>query len=486
MKRVQALSLMLAFIALCGPPVFGSRVLIGLRGGPLSPEAARSAMAGELSTVGGRIEYEYSLIDVVLVEVPEEALPKLWASPYVRFIERDGQVAAPRPLGEEGLKLTWEWLPWGVDRIDAEVVHHPPREQLALHHTCCDEKLPPWRERNEVRGIALITPIPAFPRQGGRGQRDSALALATLLLLPLLGLVGRSCRLRRPLLAALILMILGLSVTGCDLINIRIHPRTEGPEGQGVKVALLDSGIDPDHPDLEGNYRGGHDFVNHDQEPGDDNGHGTQVAGVLGARENGFGLIGVAPRAELFAVKVLGSDARGSISDVVKGLEWAIERGIQVVNMSLGTPEDSQALREAVRAAWEDGLVLIAPAGNESGRVLYPAAYPEVIAVSATDKNDRLAWFSNSGPQIELAAPGEEIPATYPGNRYRLATGTSFASPHVAGAAALLISSGVRDNREIRARLQETAEGLGLSPEEEGFGLVDAERAVLGMTSGDN
>jgi subtilisin len=251
-------------------------------------------------------------------------------------------------------------------------------------------------------------------------------------------------------------------------------------------VALLDSGIDPDHLDLKANYRGGYDFVNDDPLPWDDNGHGTEVAGVLAARENGFGLIGVAPQAELFAVKVLGSDARGTISDVAKGLEWAIQHGMQVVNMSLGTLEDSRTLREAVHAAWEAGLVLVAPVGNESGRVLYPAAYDEVIAVAATDKDDRLAWFSNFGPQVELAAPGEEVPTTYPGNRYQLASGTSFAAPHVAGVAALLISSGIEDNREVRARLDQTAEELGLPHEEVGFGLVDAAHAVLGTAVGDN
>ncbi|MFQ6117990.1 MAG: S8 family peptidase, partial [Candidatus Bipolaricaulia bacterium] len=318
------------------------------------------------------------------------------------------------------MKLSFEWLPWGVDRIDAEVVHHPPRELLALHNIQSAVESPlPLGERREVRGTVAITPIPTFPPQGGRRRDDGSLLLMLLLFL-LLGLIRRN-HLRSLLLVSLALSILTIFLTGCDLINIRVHPGTQGPEGEGVRVALLDSGIDPDHLDLKANYRGGYDFVNHDPFPWDDNGHGTEVAGVLAARENGVGLIGVAPRAELFAVKVLGQDARGAISDVAKGLEWAIEHGIRVVNMSLGTPEDSQVLREAVRAAWEAGLVLIAPAGNESGRVLYPAAYSEVIAVAATDKDDKLAWFSNTGPQVELAAPGEEIPTTYPGNRYRLA-----------------------------------------------------------------
>ena len=431
--------LLLITIALVALPrsAVGTRVLIGLCGGPLLPEMVHTAVAGELEKAFGWIEYEYKFIDVLLAEVPEDALEGLAASPYVRFIERDSEVTAPEPLGEEGLKLTVEWLPWGVDRIDAEAVHHPPRELLAL------------------------------------------------LFLPLLGLIRGRGR-HRLLLASCVVAGLAFPLAGCDLIYIRVHPGTRGPQGAGVKVALLDSGIDPDHLDLRANYRGGYDFVNGDPFPWDDNGHGTEVAGVLAARENGLGLVGVAPRAELFAVKVLGSDARGAISDVARGLEWAIDHGIQVVNMSLGTPEDSPTLREAVRAAWEAGLVLIAPVGNESGRVLYPAAYDEVIAVAATDRDDRLAWFSNTGPEVELVAPGEEVPTTYPGGRYRLASGTSFAAPHVAGVAALLISAGVKDNQEIRVRLDETAEDLGLPRGEEGFGLVDAARAVLGESLGDD
>jgi subtilisin family serine protease len=435
MRSVQALMLLLVALSL---PAYGtSRVLIGLGGEPLSPEA-REAVETELTALAGRTVYEYHFINVVLAEVSEEAVTELAANPYVRFIERDGVVAAPEPLDAQELKLTWEWLPWGVERIDAEVVHHPPKSLLA-----------------------------------------------SLLLLPSLGLAWKRSRLGRMLPASLALLGLALLLVSCDFINIRTQPDTQGYEGEGVQVALLDTGIDPDHPDLQENYRGGYDFVNNDTQPWDDNGHGTEVAGIVAARENGFGLVGVAPRAELFAVKVLGSDARGAISDVVKGLEWAIQQGMQVVNMSLGTPEDSQALREAVSAAWEAGLVLVAAAGNESGSVLDPAAYQEVIAVSGTNKDDRLAWSSNFGPEIDLAAPGEEIPTTYPGDRYRLASGTSFAAPHVTGTAALLISSGIRDNRAVRARLEETAEELGLPRQEEGAGLVDAAHAVLGESAGD-
>ena len=463
-----SLLLILTPVLFLGPSALGStRMIIGLIDldrPALSPQlqgrAGSATPLGELTTRGGRIEYVYRFIDAVLVELPEEALPELATNPYIRFIEPDGEVAAPKPeselevevelelepspLGpqELGLRLTWEWLPWGVDRIDAEAVHHPPRGLIPL--------------------ASLSLPFfPLFGLLRGRGRNRRWLLLVSILLI----------------LGSMILIFL----SGCEPPYLRFRPNTLGFRGEGVKVALLDSGLDPDHPDLRGNYRGGYDFVNDDPEPRDDNGHGTEVAGVVAAEEDGFGLVGVAPRVELYAVKVLGSNARGAISDVIKGIEWAIQHGIKVVNLSLGTPEDSRALREAVRAAWEAGLVLVAAAGNESAGVLYPAAYPEVIAVSATTEDDQLAWSSNFGPEVDLAAPGEEVPTTYLEGRYKLATGTSFAAAHVTGVAALLISSGINDNREVRRRLEQTAEDLGLPREEQGSGLVDAARAVFGL-----
>lgn len=462
------------------------RVLIGLQapserpGGRREPEgwhlphlisAPVEEMEAELEALGGRVEHRFQVVSALLAEVPYDSLSELETAPWVSYIEPDGEVRAPEPEPltprEEGLRITFEWLPWGVDRIDAEVVHHPPSAHpgaLALGSVLLVAFLAGVRMRVRARSSSR--------RMSRRGRGPLPLALG-----PGLGVgVG----------VAVLALALAVLLGGCELLNIRIRPSTVGPRGEGVNVALLDTGLDPDHPDLRANYRGGYDFVNGDPDPRDDNGHGTQVAGVLGARENGFGLVGVAPRVNLWELKVLDSHAQGSISDVVRGLEWALEHGMQIVNMSLGTPEDSRTLREAVRAAWEAGLVLIAPVGNESGRVLYPAAYPEVIAVGAIDREGELAWFSNTGPEVELVAPGEEIPTTYLEGGYRLASGTSFAAPHVAGVAALLISAGVEDNEEVRRRLISTAEDLGLEPYAQGYGLVDAEHAVLGSTSGDN
>ncbi|WP_128694680.1 S8 family serine peptidase [Methanoculleus taiwanensis] len=257
----------------------------------------------------------------------------------------------------------------------------------------------------------------------------------------------------------------------------------EAVDGDGVRVAVLDTGIDYTHPDLEGNYRGGYDFVNDDADPMDDNGHGTHCAGIIAAERDESGIIGVAPKADLYAVKVLSSGGGGYISDVVSGIEWAIENDIQIISMSLGSNSDSYALRSACDAAYEAGIVLVGAAGND-GRysgygdtVDYPARYGSVIAVSAIDENNQRASWSSTGPAVELAAPGVGIYSTYP-DGYRSVSGTSMACPHVAGVAALVLAAHPDlGNTEVRELLTTTATDLGRSAWY-GYGLVNAAGAV--------
>jgi len=284
-----------------------------------------------------------------------------------------------------------------------------------------------------------------------------------------------------------------------------VHPFNTG---QGVKVAVIDSGIDDNHPDLDGNYAGGYDFADGDPVPFDDCGHGTMVAGVVAAEDNGVGVVGVAPAADLYALRAMkldGGQCQGLVSDVIEALDWAVYHHMDVVNMSLGTSDYYYAFETAVQNAYDAGLVLVAAAGNEYGcpnpdpfveydNVLYPALFDEVIAVAATDQFDQRACFSSTGPAVELAAPGVSIYTTsYPGPPYWWAWGTSLASPHVAGAAALVLASGITDsnsngrvNDEVRARLQQTADDLGAPGRDTwyGFGLVDVVEAV--QPSGDD
>ena len=250
-----------------------------------------------------------------------------------------------------------------------------------------------------------------------------------------------------------------------------------GNKGTGIKVAIIDSGIDYLHEDLKANYIEGWDFVNNDSDPMDDDGHGTHVAGTVAAEDDSGGVIGVAPEASLYALKVLNKEGVGYVSDVILAVQWATENEIQVINMSLGGRKNI-FLEWACDSAYSNDLLLVAAAGN-GGAVIYPAAYSSVIAVSATDSNDDLAYFSSTGKQVELAAPGVDINSTLLGGGYGEKSGTSMASPHVAGTAALVWKANPSwSNDKVRAKLQETAEDIGLSTREQGYGLVDADEAA--------
>ena len=269
----------------------------------------------------------------------------------------------------------------------------------------------------------------------------------------------------------------------------------QGVVGAGVTVAILDSGIDYAHPDLALNYAGGYDFVNDDDDPFDDNAHGTHVAGIVAARDDDAGVVGVAPHAMLYALKVLDASGHGSFSDVIAAMQWAVDHGVQVTNNSYGSTEDpGVTVQQAFANAEAAGLLHVAAAGNAGtcegtgDSVLFPARYASVMAVGATDSLDRSQCFSSTGPAVELSAPGVAVKSTTPGGGYQMFTGTSMASPHVAGVAALVLSQGPiadangnqRVNDEVRQRLLGTAQDLGTAGPDSwyGFGLVDATAAT--------
>jgi len=259
--------------------------------------------------------------------------------------------------------------------------------------------------------------------------------------------------------------------------------------GQGIKVALLDTGINLDHPDLADNIYGGYNAIDPRKAPMDTYGHGTHVAGIIAGIDNEIGVIGAAPKANLYAVKVLDINS-GYVSDVIEGLQWCIDNDMQIVNMSVGLPEDVSAFHDAIIAAYEQGIVLVAAAGNYGpgeNTVSYPAIYPEVIAVGATDSNDQIPYWSSQGPQVAIAAPGQDIYSTFNGVTYKSLMGTSMACPHVTGAAALVLANGITDdngngrvNDEVRDQLLSTATDLGTPGWDSvsGWGLVNAARAV--------
>ncbi len=303
-----------------------------------------------------------------------------------------------------------------------------------------------------------------------------------------------------------------------------------GFRGQGVRVAIIDTGIDYIHddpldtpyvvdPEFNAEYRGGYDFVNNDADPYDDNGHGTHVAGILAAEHNGYLVVGVAPLVDLYALKILDSQGSGDESNLILALQWAVDNNIDVVNMSLGTHDVVPALQIAVQNAAAAGVLMVAASGNTvtltelflGCPVTYPAAYPEVLSTTFTNPADALTGYSCTGPEIDFAAPGDNIISTVPVGScmfctpygYAAESGTSMASPHLAGTVALLLSAGITDQGppglfdDVKNQLCATATvGWGVQtlfgntpippsdpryPQYFGCGVINAGAAVLGL-----
>jgi len=281
--------------------------------------------------------------------------------------------------------------------------------------------------------------------------------------------------------------------------------------GEGVQIAVLDTGVDMDHVDLHLNIVWGICVVGDKESTNprdwkDRNGHGTHVVGTIAALYNEIGVVGVGYNISIYAIKVLNDAGFGTWEDVAEGIWWAIkgpdgiidadgdgqvagdpdDDAAEVISMSLGGESYSAELEKAVKAAYEYNIVLVAAAGNEGeDGVLYPAKFPEVIAVAATDKDDTVPSWSSRGPEVEIAAPGVDILSTIPNDRYDEYSGTSMATPHVSGTVGLMISKILAEGHtytieDIRTILHETADDI-CEPgwdEESGYGIVRADKAV--------
>ena len=257
-----------------------------------------------------------------------------------------------------------------------------------------------------------------------------------------------------------------------------------------VTVAVLDTGIDASHPDLAGKLVAGYDFLNDDPDPADDSGHGTHNAGIIGAASNnGVGVAGVAWGTKIMPLKVLNSSGVGPDSVIARGIVYATDHGARVINMSLGSSTSSRVLARAVQYAYDRGALLVAAAGNTArldNAPVYPAAYEQVLAVGATDEEDKVADFSQHHPYVGVCAPGVRIVSTFwrgaGYGAYVSASGTSSAAPHVSGLAALIWSiSPALTNQQVRQIIEETVDDLGKPGRDEfyGNGRVNAYKALL-------
>lgn len=263
--------------------------------------------------------------------------------------------------------------------------------------------------------------------------------------------------------------------------------KSVGLTGKGVKVGVIDTGIKVDHPDLK--VTGGISFVGDQSSYNDDEGHGTHVAGIIGAQDNSFGTVGVAPSVKLYAIKSLDSSGLGNQSDIVAGIDWAIKQDLDIINLSVTANQGSYLLQQVIDRAYSKGIMIVAASGNaltplsSTTDVLFPARYPSVIAVGSVDAKKVKSSFSYFGPSLELVAPGEDVFSTYSGyvdgvwQDYAIMDGTSMAAPYVAGIAALYKQAyPEKSHKEIRILMQNSAIDLGKKGRDSdyGYGMVQA------------
>lgn len=280
---------------------------------------------------------------------------------------------------------------------------------------------------------------------------------------------------------------------GVTMINApKVWEATD--RGNGVVIAVLDTGCDLDHPDLKGQIIGGRNFTDDyggDKDNYDDNHfHGTHVSGTMAALDNEVGVVGVAPEVKLLILKVLDKDGAGDYQNIIDAVnyatKWEGDNGEKVtaISLSLGGPNDESELHDAIKAAVDEDILVVCAAGNEgdnsgeTDEISYPGYYKEVIEVGAVDEDKKLADFSSSNKRVNLVAPGVKVLSTYSGGKYAKLSGTSMATPHSSAAAALLFNElkqkldRAPTERELFSELNKQTESLGNSKKEEGNGLV--------------
>ncbi|WP_211749637.1 S8 family peptidase [Paenibacillus sp. Marseille-Q4541] len=233
--------------------------------------------------------------------------------------------------------------------------------------------------------------------------------------------------------------------------------------GHKIKIAVIDTGADYQHPDLRHSLARGINLLNRSMLPLDDNGHGTHIAGTIAAANSTEGIIGVAPRSVIYPVKAFDNQGSAYVSDIILGIDWCVRNRVDIINMSFGMRTKSKALLDVVNRATKQGIVIVASSGNDGKRrsIDYPARYSQTISVGATDENRHIADFSNRGPHVDIYAPGKNINSCWVQGKYHEMSGTSMATSHVSGAIALLMAErpGLTPD-EIKNLIKKTATPL--------------------------
>lgn len=279
-------------------------------------------------------------------------------------------------------------------------------------------------------------------------------------------------------------------MTAIHLGGLTQRPQPTAPAGEGVVVAVVDSGVEASHPDLQGRVTRGPDFVDNDGLPDDANGHGTHIAGIIAAAaDNGIGGAGVAPRARILAIRVLDQNNSGGPAGVAAGIDAATAAGADVINLSLNWPHRTAALAPvtaAVQRAADAGIAVIVASGNDAQpRCEEPFLPDRTLCVGAVDGDLQIASFSSHGDGLGIVAPGSDLLSTWRGGDYVSVSGTSQAAAVASGVAALLVGQGLH-GQDVIDRLEQTSRDIGAPGQDAayGHGLLDAERALDGAAAG--
>lgn len=264
---------------------------------------------------------------------------------------------------------------------------------------------------------------------------------------------------------------------------LRIPEMWSQSQGEAVKVAVLDTGCDLTHPDLKGAILDAKSFVSN-EDVTDKNNHGTACAGIIGARTNGKGIIGIAPKSAILVGKVLGNNGAGSMKAIANGVDWAVQAGADIISMSLGADMDDPEMFLSIHNALAKGTIIVAAAGNSGSyginTVGYPARYGSVISIGAHDRNGNVSGFSSRGGDVDFIAPGEDIVSCGKDGTYVKMSGTSFATPIVAGICALILAkhkrnqgpTPIRNNTEMLNHLMQIASHPGYYDPSRGYGVL--------------
>jgi subtilisin family serine protease len=291
-------------------------------------------------------------------------------------------------------------------------------------------------------------------------------------------------------------------------------------QGEGIKIAVLDTGCDREHEDIVGGVVGGENVSAEDEirrycrqtnnknrcrkylkkirgNYKDGDGHGTHVSGIIRATNNTFGIVGVAPKVSLYTIKVLDDNGLGTYDGIALGIQQALDQGCDIINMSLGGSESASLLHDAIKEAYNVGVPVICAAGNSGDvrKAEFPARYPETIAIGALNKENLRAEFSQTGGNLDFMAPGVDILSLIPGGRYQVMSGTSMATPWVTGVVALMMAkhrkyggqTPVETVEDVKEHLRKTAIDFGDAGKdrEYGFGLVDVQKAINELSDED-